>query len=319
MNYQDYYQTLGVNKTASPDEIRDAFRKLARQYHPDTHPGDKTAEEKFKQINEAYQVLSDPEKRAKYDQFGSAWQSYTRGGGRPEDFNWGQWAGRPGGGTYTRTINMEDLGDLFGGRGGGIGGFSDFFETLFGRGSAGGRPGGVPGRMNTGRDMEQEVEITLEEAFNGSARVFERPDGTRMEIRIPKGVRTGSKVRVAGQGSKTTYGGQPGDLYLRIKVAPHPGFKREKDDLHINLLVNLYTAILGGEVEVPTLTRPVKLKIPALTQNGKSIRLRGLGMPHLKNPEERGDLLVAVEVKLPTHLNEEERKLFEQLKALNEK
>ncbi|GAB4580595.1 MAG: DnaJ C-terminal domain-containing protein [Anaerolineales bacterium] len=308
MNYQDYYKTLGLNKNATQDEIRDAFRKLARQYHPDANPGDKGAEEKFKQINEAYQVLSDPDKRSKYDQFGSAWQNYTRGGGRPEDFNWGQWASRGGG---TRTVNVEDLGEMFGG----IGGFSDFFETLFGRG-AGGAASGVPSRMRGGRDTEQEVEITLDEAFHGSSRVFERPDGTRMEVKIPKGVRTGSKVRVAGQGAKTTYGGVSGDLYLRIKVAEHPMFKREKDDLLVNVPVNLYTAILGGEVEIPTLNRPVQLKIPALTQNGKTFRLRGLGMPNPQKTEARGDLLATIEIKLPTQLSNQERALFEQLRDL---
>ena len=307
MNYQDYYKTLGVNKKASQEEIRDAFRKLARQHHPDANLGDKSAEEKFKQINEAYQVLSDPDKRSKYDQFGSTWQNYTGGGGRPEDFNWGQWAGR--GGATTRTVNMDDLG--------GIGGFSDFFETLFGRGAGG--AGGVQSRMRGGRDAEQEVEITLEEAFNGAARVFERQDGTRMEIKIPKGVRSGSKVRVAGQGGKTTYGGPAGDLYLRIKIAPHPLFKREKDNLQVDIPVDLYTAILGGEVEVPTFSRPVQLKIPALTQNGKLIRLRGLGMPKLNKTEERGDLLVTVNVKLPEQINDQERLLFEQLRQTRKK
>lgn len=307
MNYQDYYQTLGVNKNASQEEIRGAFRKLARQYHPDANPEDKSAEEKFKQINEAYQVLSDPEKRNKYNQFGSAWQSYTREGGRPEDFNWGQWAARGG---APRTVNVEDLGDMFGG----MGGFSDFFETLFGRGAA---AGGAPSRIRTGRDTEQEVEISLEEAYHGASRVFERPDGTRMEIKIPKGVRTGSKVRVAGQGAKTTYGGAAGDLYLRIKVAPHPLIKREKDDLHVSVPVDLYTAILGGEVEVPTLGRTVQLKIPALTQNGKTFRLRGLGMPKPQKTQEFGDVLATVEVKLPKKLSAEEKQLFEQLRDIH--
>ncbi|HNB53847.1 MAG TPA: DnaJ C-terminal domain-containing protein, partial [Anaerolineales bacterium] len=300
MNYQDYYKTLGVSKNASQDEIRDAFRKLARQYHPDANQGDKSSEEKFKQINEAYQVLSDPDKRSKYDQFGSAWQNYTRGGGNPENFNWGQWASRGGGST--RTVNVDDLGDLFGG----IGGFSDFFETLFGRG-AGGTTSGVPSRMRTGRDTEQEVEVTLEEAYHGASRVFERPDGTRMEVKIPRGVRTGSKVRVAGQGARTTYGGAAGDLYLRIKVAPHALFKREKDDLEVAIPVDLYTAILGGEVEVPTLSRTVQLKVPALTPNGKTFRLRGLGMPKPQKTEEFGDVLATVEIKLPKKLSAEEK------------
>ncbi len=313
MEYHDYYKSLGVSKNATQEEIRDAFRRLARKYHPDANQGDKRAEEKFKEINEAYQVLSDPEKRKKYDQFGQHWQQYARAGGRPEDFDWGRWAGGPG--TYTRTVNVEDLRDIFGEGGlGGIGGFSDFFETLFGRGA--GRARTQPLR---GQDIEQGVEITLEEAYHGASRIFERADGSRMEIKIPKGVRTGSKVRVAGQGGQGARGGQAGDLYLKIRVLPHPVFTRRKDDLRVTVPLDLYTAILGGEVEVPTMERPVKLKIPPLTANGKTFRLRGKGMPKLRKPHEHGDLLATVEIKLPDKLSEEEKRLFEQLRELHKK
>ncbi len=311
MEYRDYYNSLGVNRNASQDEIRDKFRQLARQYHPDANQGDKQAEEKFKEITEAYQVLSDPEKRKKYDQFGAQWKQYTRAGGRPEDFDWGRWAGGPGG-SYTRTVNVEDLGDIFGGQGG-FGRFSDFFETLFGRAAAGNQT-----RPRRGQDLSQEVEITLEEAFQGSTRVFERQDGTRMEVKIPKGVRTGSRVRIAGQGSKTMYGGQPGDLYLRIKVKSHARFKRQKDNLRMTVPVDLYTAVLGGELTVNALDRSVKVTVPALTDSGKTIRLKGLGMPKLGSAKERGDLYITLQVKLPRSLSDEEKKLFEQLRTLAE-
>jgi curved DNA-binding protein len=312
MQYQDYYDSLGVQKSASQDEIRDAFRKLARQYHPDTNQGDQAAEDKFKAINEAYQVLSDADKRKKYDQFGSQWNQYTGSGGRPEDFDWGRWSGGPGG-AYGRNINVEDLGDLFGGAGGvgGAGGFSDFFQTLFGRQGA-----GAQSRPRRGRDLNQEIQINLNEAFSGATRIFEKDDGSRIEVKIPAGVKTGSKVRVAGQGGKTLYGGQPGDLFLRIRVANHPRLKRRGIDLQVSVPVDLYTAILGGKISVAGIDRTVTMTVPALTDNGKTIRLRGLGMPDLRKKGERGDLLAKIAIQLPTELSEEEQALFEQLRAL---
>jgi len=330
MEYKDYYKILGVPRNATEKEIKKAYRKLARQYHPDANPNDPTAEEKFKEINEAYEVLSDPEKRKRYDQFGAQWKNFTGAGGRPEDF-WQQWqggapgAGAPGGATY-RTVSPEEFEEMFGGGGG----FSDFFEALFGMGGRRGGPrtggfedifGGAYGGARTqsrpmrGRDIEHPLDITLEEAYHGASRVLQIGD-QRIEVRIPKGVKTGSRVRVAGKGEPGRNGGKPGDLYLKINVLPHPQFKREGDNLRLKLPVDLYTLILGGEVKVPTLDRPVLLNIPPETDNGKVFRLRGKGMPNLKRPDQRGDLYVEVSAKLPKNLTEKEKELFRQLRAL---
>jgi curved DNA-binding protein len=322
MEYKDYYKTLGVGKTASQDEIKKAYRKLARQHHPDMNPGNKAAEEKFKEINEANEVLSDPDKREKYDRFGSQWQAYTRSGGQPQDFDWGQWTGRPGGqGGYTRTVTPEEFEQMFGGGGfgggGGLGGFSDFFEALFG--NLGGRAAGATRERSASRarslDAEHSVEITLEEAFHGTTRSLQYEDGRRIEAKIPAGVKTGSKVRLSGQG-QTTGGGQSGDLYLKIEIQPHPLFTRDGDDLKVNVPVDLYTAVLGGKVSVPTLERPVELTIPPESANGKVFRLRGLGMPKLRSPEEHGNLYATLQVQLPKKLTARERELFEELRDL---
>lgn len=321
MEYRDYYKVLGVSKDADEKEIKRAFRKLAQKYHPDKNPDDPAAEAKFKEINEAYTVLSDPEKRKKYDRFGAQWEQYERAGGRPEDFDWGQWGG--GGRSYTRTVTPEEFEQMFGGFGGtGSGGFSSFFEALFGSGF-GGRSSAQyrQQRTSAGRGFaadtttvrqppktEVPVEITLEEAFRGTQRILNTEDGKRLEVNIPPGVRTGSKVRVRS--------GDYGDIYLKIKVSPHPRFKREGDNLRTTVPVDLYTAILGGEVQVPTLDGSVMLTIPAGTQNGKTFRLRGQGMPQLRKPEQRGDLLATIAVKLPQNLSEKERRLFEELRSL---
>ena len=321
MDYKDYYKTLGVSKTASKDELKKAYRKLARQYHPDVNPGNKAAEDKFKEVNEAYEVLSDPAKREKYEKFGSQWQQYERGGGRPENFDWTQWTSRPAGQTYTQTISPEDLEQILGGMGG-VGGFSDFFEMLFG--NLGGRPAGrrsATGREQTrrslrGRDNEQPMQISLEDAFRGTTVSLQWQGGKRVEAKIPPGVRTGSRVRLSGQGEAGAGGGQAGDLYLKIEVLPHPVFERDGDDLKVSIPVDLYSALLGGKVMVPTLERPVELTIPAETSNGRVFRLRGLGMPLLKNPQERGNLYATAQVQLPSKLSQAEKDLFEKLRAL---
>lgn len=320
MEFKDYYETLGVSRDADTEQIKKAYRKLAREVHPDVNPGDETAEERFKEINEAYQVLSDPEKRAKYDRFGSQWQQYERAGGRPEDFDWSRWAsqGQPAGGTYTRTVSPEEFEQIFGG---GIGGFSDFFETLFG---GGGMPRGagfqqerrVRSRPRRGRDAEHVVQITLEEAFYGTTRTLEWEDGRRIEARIPRGVRTGSRIRLSGQGGEGIGGGKAGDLYLKVEVVPHSQYQRDGDDLTVAVPVDLYTAVLGGEVEVSTIDRSVRLSIPPETQNGKIFRLSGLGMPTLRNPGQRGDLYATVELQIPGDLTEEEKELFRQLQEM---
>jgi curved DNA-binding protein len=312
MQYRDYYQTLGVNKNASQEEIKKAYRKLAREYHPDVNPDDPNAEEKFKDINEAYQVLSDEEKRQKYDRFGSQWKQYQQRGGRAEDFDWSQWAAqgqRPG--AQYRTVTQEEFEQMFGG---GLGGFSDFFETLFG-GKASPRSsrrtawGQATPEMRRGQDIEHPVTISLEEAFRGTTRLLTYEDGRRIEASIPPGVKTGSKVRLSGQG-----GGGTGDLYLTITVQSHPTFEREGDDLHVNQSVDFFTALLGGEVNVSTIDKTVKLTIPPETDSGKTFRLKGLGIPKLSSPKKRGDLYVRVQVQVPKNLSAEQKKKFLELK-----
>ena len=325
MEYKDYYKSLGIDRNASQDEIKKAFRKLARKYHPDVNK-DHNAEEKFKEINEANAVLSDPDKRQKYDQFGSHWQQYERAGGQPEDFNWNPWQQPGGGGGFSQQVSQEDLERILGGlggiggMGGQTGGFSDFFETLFGglggRGAGGTNFGGQPVRQQRGQDAEHTVEITLEEAYKGSQRLLEWEDGRKIEAKIPPGVKTGSKVRLRGQGGSGARGGQAGDLFLKVKVVTHPLFERDGDDLKTNIPVSLYDALLGGEVEITGIERRVKLKIPPETDNGKVFRLKGLGMPNLRKPSEFGDLLVKVEVKLPKKLTKEEKQGFHELRRL---
>jgi curved DNA-binding protein len=319
MDYKDYYKTLGVDRNASQEEIKKAFRKLARQYHPDMNQGDKRSEEKFKEINEANEVLSDPEKRQKYDQFGTHWQQYERAGGRPEDFNWNAWQ-QPGGGGYSRQVSQEELEQIFGNMGGtgGMGGFSDFFETLFGGAARRGgmNYGGQTIRQQRGQDAEHTVEITLEEAFQGTQRILQWENGRKIEAKIPPGVKPGSKVRLRGQGGPGARGGQAGDLFLKIKILPHPLFERDGDNLRTTIPVGLYDALLGGEIEVTGIDRRVKLKIPPETDNGQTFRLKGLGMPNLRNPKKSGDLLVKVEVKLPKHLTKEEKQGFHELRRL---
>jgi curved DNA-binding protein len=319
MEYKDYYKILGVDKNATEKQIKAAYRKLARQYHPDMNPNNPEAEARFKEINEAYEVLSDPEKRAKYDQLGADWQRWQRAGGHPSDFDWSRWTTAPGGQrVHVQYGTPEDFADLFGEDSL----FSEFFNSIFGgMGTRTRRPGGFgtyeyQARPQAGRDVEYEVEISLSEAYHGTTRVLSR-NGRRLEVRIPPGAKTGTRVRVRGEGEPGIAGGSRGDLYLRIKVAPDPRFERTGDDLRVTVPVDLYTAVLGGEVAVPTLSGEVKLKIPAGTQNGQVFRLRGKGMPKIKSPSEYGDLFVRVEVRLPTQLSAKQRALFEELRRMS--
>ncbi|MFN8421417.1 MAG: DnaJ C-terminal domain-containing protein [Anaerolineae bacterium] len=291
MEYQDYYKTLGVARNADDKEIKKAYRNLARKYHPDKNPGDQEAESKFKQINEAYEVLSDADKRRKYDQLGSNYQTWQQGGGRG-DFNWGEYSNANAGG---------EGGDSF----------SDFFSTIFG-GGFGTRTRNTPSR---GQDIDQAVEITLEEAYHGTERVINR-NGTKRTIRIPRGAKEGTKVKLSGQGYAGFGGGPAGDLYLVISVKPHPQFERRDDDLYTDLKVDLYKSVLGGEMTVGTLAG-VKLRIPAGTQSGNDPHRRSR-MPKLRKEDEYGDLFVRVLVQVPTSLTEEEKKLFQQLAALRQ-
>lgn len=328
---KNFYDILGVPKSATDKDIKTAYRRLARKYHPDVNPGDKTAEAKFKEINAAYEVLSDKDKRAKYDKYGDKWQyadQFEQAEKQQGPFRQYQYT-QPGG---SGQENFRFGGD--------IGGMDSIFEELFG----GGRGRGFSRRPRTqrGQDLESNVEISLEEAFNGTTRQVnlqqEQPCPTcggsgeiqgvacstckgagvvsnvnRIEVKIPAGVTTGSRVRVSGKGQAGFNGGQPGDLYLNITVTPNPLFERQGDDLTTSVPVPLTTAVLGGEVQVPTPkgTR-LALKIPPETQNGRIFRLAGQGMPHLGKTT-RGDLLAKVNVILPTKLTEKEKELFKQL------
>jgi curved DNA-binding protein len=322
MRYKDYYKILGVDRDANGKDIKRAYRRLARQFHPDVNPGDKQAEEKFKEINEAYEVVGDPDKRAKYDQLGASWQQWQRTGHDPSQFDWSQWfSGAPGG------VHVEwggDLGDLFSGAKGDL--FSDFFRAIFGGMGSSAPPrtaedlfrGTTSQRTRRGQDMEASIDISLEEAFHGTTRTLER-DGRRIRVKIPPGARSGSRVKVAGQGTPSYGAAPPGDLHLNITVKQHPIFGREKDNLRCDVDVDVCTAVLGGQVRVPTLNGDVSLKIPAGTSSGKTFRLRGKGMPNPRQPKQPGDLLATVQIKVPRSLSTHERELFEELAQLRER
>jgi DnaJ-class molecular chaperone len=331
---KDYYNLLGIPKNAPDKDVKAAYRRLARKYHPDVNPGDKVAEARYKEINEAFEVISDVQKRKRYDQYGSDFEN-------AEAFARARQQSQQQSGSYSRgargspfaTDEAQDMGDL-----------NEVFESLFrGMGGGGARTGGrrVPRR---GQDLEHQIEMSLEEAYNGTKRVLElkseqtcpacqgmgrvknvvcqvcRGAGRvikprRLEVKIPPGVKEGSKVRVAGEGDPGT-GGISGDLYLVIKIAPHTLFKREGDDLAVDVPVSLTAAVLGSEVQVPTLKgSKLALKIPPETQNGKVFKLAGQGMPRL-NDTKRGDMLAKVSIVLPTNLNDSERGLFEQLRSM---
>ncbi len=302
MEYKDYYKILGVDRKASQDEIKSVYRKLAMKYHPDRNPDDKAAEEKFKEVNEAYQVLSDSEKRSHYDRFGSSYSQWQQRGA-PGDFNWSDWfGGAPGGGTRVR---YEDVGNMFGG--GGMGGFSDFFEALFGMGGMAGASatGASRGRRAQPQQFEQPVNISLDEAYQGTSRILQN-NGRRVQVKIPAGAKNGTKVRVRGAAP----GG--GDLYLKVSVDKHPGFERKEHNLHTETSVDVFTAMLGGEAKVQTLGGNISLNIPAGTQPEQVFRLSGRGMPKLRSPQSKGDLYVRVKVNIPKKLSEKQEKLIKE-------
>jgi curved DNA-binding protein len=308
MEYKDYYRILGVDKNASEQDIKKAYRKLARKYHPDMNPDNKKAEERFKDINEAYEVLSDPAKRQKYNQLGADWSRWQQMGGNPGNFDWSQWMSGAPGGAHGATF--QDLSDLFGGRRGGL--FSDFFSQIFGgmTGGARNRDYRFQPRSQPAQNYQQQVEISLQEAYHGTTRTLAQ---SRRKVKIPAGVKTGSKVRIAG-GAPDRGTGTPGDLYLLIRVQPDPQFERKENNLYSKIEVDMYDALLGGEVTVPTMSGPVKLKIKPGTQNGQTIRLRGKGMPLLRRKGEYGDLYAQVNVKLPDKLTAHQRALLEEMR-----
>ncbi len=302
MDYKDYYQILGVDRNASADDVRKAYRKLAMQYHPDRNPGNKQAEEKFKEINEAYQVLSDPQKRARYDQVGSAYSNWQQRGGSPNDFDWSQWfSGQPGAGAGTR-VEYGDINDLFG-----QDIFSDFFRSIFG--GMGGRGAQTSTRTRQAPAYQQPVSITLDEAYHGTSRMLQT-DGRHLQVKIPAGVKTGSKVRVAGGGPEGA------DLYLIVEIEPDQRFEREGDDLRTSATIDVFTAALGGEADVTTMEGSVKLKIPAGTQPEQVFRLAGRGMPKLRSTQNKGDLFVRVKVRIPKNLSAKQKSLLEEAARL---
>jgi len=295
MEYKDYYNILGVARGASANEIKGAYRKLAMQYHPDRNPGNKQAEERFKEINEAYQVLSDPQKRTRYDQLGESYSQWQQKD-TPGNFNWGQWTAQPG----AQDVNFDDI---FG-----SGAFSDFFRTIFG-GMGTGQT--VQGRSGRGTPtLQQPVTISLKEAYQGTTRTLQIGN-RRVEVKLPAGARKGTKIRVTGAGQPGA-DGNLSDLYLILDVAEDPTFERDGNDLHTQVTIDIFKAILGGEAEVKTLGGNVLLNIPAGTQPDQVFRLAGRGMPQLKSPAIKGDLYVLVKIQIPKGLNARQKSLLEQ-------
>jgi curved DNA-binding protein len=299
MEYRDYYKILGVPRGSNADEIKKVYRKLAMKYHPDRNPGDKQAEDHFKEINEAYQVLSDPKKRARYDQLGEDYSQWQQNGA-PGNYDWGRWSSGPG----VQEVNLDDL---FGGSS-----FSDFFRSIFGGANVGQT---MRGRSSRGApSIQQPVTISLKEAFTGTTRTLQT-DRRRVDVKIPLGVRTGTKIRVPAAGPARA-DGSPSDLYLVMDVAEDPLFERDGDDLHTHVTIDVFKAILGGEVEVKTVSGKVVLTIPAGTQPEQVFRVAGRGMSVLKRPQATGDLYVHLRVQIPRQLNARQRSLLEEAAKL---
>jgi curved DNA-binding protein len=302
MEYKDYYKSLGVDRKATQDEIKKAYRKLAMKYHPDHNPGDKKAEEKFKEINEAYQVLGDEKQRTRYEQLGDSYSRWKQTGGATP-FNWEDWVARSPGGGATR-VEVGDLEDLFGG------GFSDFFNSIFGNmGGGASQRGQVRRSTRPARQAVQEypVQISLQEAYRGTERLVQI-DTRRVQVKIPAGAQIGTKIRM----SKVAPDGS--DIYLKIEVTPDKTFERKGDDIYTETTIDFYTAVLGGQTRVIALSGDVILSIPEGTQPGQVFRLAGKGMPKLRNPQEFGDLYVHIKVSMPRNLTQKQRSLFQQLR-----
>jgi curved DNA-binding protein len=304
VDYKDYYKVLGVDKTATPEQIKKAYRKLARQHHPDVNPNDKGAEQKFKELNEAHEVLSDPDKRKKYDQFGADWQRYQqqphgagRGGQPSGGFDWSQYTQ----GGFGEGASFEAGED-----------FSDFFGSLFGN-MGGARAGGT--RPGAGADYQAELELTLEEAYHGGPRTI-TVNGKNLRLTIQPGVADGQTIRLRDQGGPGRSGGPNGSLLITFRIQPDARYARTGDDLTQDVPVSLYKALLGGEQTVDTLSGPVKIKLKPETQNGTRLRLRGKGFPVYKQPGQFGDLYLRLTLTVPQNLTAQEKDLIQQLAAL---
>jgi curved DNA-binding protein len=320
MEYKDYYKVLNVDRKASADDIKRSFRKLALKYHPDRNPGNTTAEDKFKDINEAYEVLSDSKKRSRYDHLGEDYSRWTQGG-RPGNFNWDDWFTQQRGGSGGVHVDVGNMEDLFGGAGrsGGAGSFSDFFNLIFGGGQRAAqqttRHTAQPRRKP--RRYEHPLSITLQEAYQGTKRTLQI-DGRQINVKIPPGAKTGTKVRMAKAGPVGP-DGLKSDLYLIINIEKSPAFDRKGDNLHTEVVIDLYTAVLGGQVQVPTLNGDILLTIPEGTQPGQTFRLSSRGMPNLRDPKKFGQLFARVNIELPKNLTGTQQSLFEQLQQETKK
>jgi len=307
MDFKDYYRILGIDKNGSAEDIKKAYRKLAKKYHPDKNPNDPTAEAKFKEVSEAYEVLKDPEKRKKYNTLGANWKQYQHAGGGTEDWLRNFKQNQQGSGFHF-SGNFDDL---FGK----VGGFSDFFESFFGTENRFKNAGEFTNVPKKGKDYEAILTISLEDAYKGTEKQF-TIDGRTLKVKITPGTEEGKKLRLRNQGGEGISGGEKGDLYLKIQIEKHPYFERNVNDLHYNLNVDLYTAILGGKKDITTLDgRRISINIPKETENGKVLKIKGMGMNE-PGTIDRGNLFIKINIQIPKNITEEERKLFEKLKSL---
>lgn len=313
MEFKDYYKTLGVSKNASQEEIKKQYKKLILKYHPDKNPGDADAENKFKEVSEAYEVLSDPEKRQKFDNLGSSWNNFRQRGRSTEDFDWSDWFTQQHQRRQQSKTGSGDFGDMFGG--GGSGGMSDFFEKIFG--------GGFSGRSTyrqtpkRGKDYHTEITISLEQAFKGTTVVL-GVETQKIEVKIRPGITDSQTLKISKKGYPGTNGGPRGDMILKVNVKEHKHVERKGDDLYVDVPIDLYKAVLGGETQLNTFSGKINMKIQPETQQGKTVKLSGQGMPKYNVPAQRGDLFVKFIVKIPKNLTDKEKELFTELKKLRQ-
>ncbi len=310
MEFKDYYKILGVSKNAGADEIKKAYRKLARKYHPDTSK-EPDAEKRFKEISEAYEVLKDPEKRSKYDNLGSSYSNFRSRGGTSSDFNWQDWFSKTRGGAGAGRRTGKTFGDIFD-----SGELSDFFKNIFG-GMAGGFSQGTGFNYppQRGENLEAEVELSIKEVYTGTTKLIQ-VNGDKIEVRFKPGIKDGQTLKISGKGNPGAHGGNRGDLLIKVKVADNPRITRKDDDLHVEVTIDLFKAILGGTTTISSFGGRIKIEIPPESQPGKVLKLKGQGMPNYNNPDQKGDLFIKLQVKLPTNLSEDEKKLFKELEQL---